>query len=189
MDVSPGFSSNSDGEIQDTSETALQEKTIKIKRAGGLAASSGQGDGRHPDPKEGSTSFPRLPLVASVLQINLAKMQRGHRLFTRARAAARSCGRQDYLPRPSRSMLPSSRMGHQSYRGVDRRESSRLASTSRSTPPKDEAQAAIERSQQLHAELKQMIEAQKTKAAEERAKPLGSNFVKFVKSSKPEMIK
>lgn len=33
-----------------------------------------------------------------------------------------------------------------------------------------------------------MIEAQKAKAVEERARPFGSNFVHFVKSSKPQMI-
>ncbi|EJK70180.1 hypothetical protein THAOC_08483, partial [Thalassiosira oceanica] len=105
-------------------------------------------------------------------------MQRGHRLFaTRARALALS-----------RSMLSSSRMGQQSHWGLGRFETRQLASTSRPIPPKDESQAAIERSEQLHAELKQMIEAQKAKAVEERARPFGSNFVHFVKSSKPQMI-
>ena len=83
----------------------------------------------------------------------------------------------------------STRMGQQAHWRMGRGEISRLSSSSRRSPPKDESQAAIERSEQLHAELKQMIEAQKAKAVEERAKPFGSNFVQFVKTSKPQMIK
>ncbi|EJK76969.1 hypothetical protein THAOC_01233 [Thalassiosira oceanica] len=101
-------------------------------------------------------------------------MQRGHRLFATRARAARSCGPRA-LPL-SRSMLSSSRMGQQSHGGLGRRETRRLASTSRPIPPKDESQAAIERSEQLHAELKQMIEAQKAKAAEKRARPFGSTM-------------
>ncbi|KAL3822847.1 hypothetical protein ACHAXA_006211 [Cyclostephanos tholiformis] len=57
-----------------------------------------------------------------------------------------------------------------------------------STQSKDVTQEAIEKSQRLHAELTEMIAAQKARQTEEMQRPFGSNFVSFVKASKSQII-
>ncbi|KAL3767987.1 hypothetical protein ACHAWU_005445 [Discostella pseudostelligera] len=57
-----------------------------------------------------------------------------------------------------------------------------------SSSPKDKRLEAIEKSEQLHAELKEMIAAQKARQSEELQRPIGSNFLSFLKASKPEIV-
>mmetsp|Transcript_18530 Transcript_18530/g.38864 ORF Transcript_18530/g.38864 Transcript_18530/m.38864 type:complete len:342 (-) Transcript_18530:57-1082(-) len=60
--------------------------------------------------------------------------------------------------------------------------------TSSAPSQKDKAQEAIEKAEQLHAELNEMIAAQKARKIEEAQRPFGSDFIKFLKQSKPEII-
>eukprot|EP00578_Thalassiosira_sp_NH16_P015442 CAMPEP_0181126128 /NCGR_PEP_ID=MMETSP1071-20121207/27443_1 /TAXON_ID=35127 /ORGANISM="Thalassiosira sp., Strain NH16" /LENGTH=357 /DNA_ID=CAMNT_0023211667 /DNA_START=17 /DNA_END=1090 /DNA_ORIENTATION=+ len=54
--------------------------------------------------------------------------------------------------------------------------------------PRGKGQEAIEKSERLHAELREMIEAQKAVQAEELQRPLGSNVLSFLRASKPEIV-
>eukprot|EP00571_Detonula_confervacea_P002983 CAMPEP_0172313258 /NCGR_PEP_ID=MMETSP1058-20130122/19855_1 /TAXON_ID=83371 /ORGANISM="Detonula confervacea, Strain CCMP 353" /LENGTH=330 /DNA_ID=CAMNT_0013026881 /DNA_START=71 /DNA_END=1063 /DNA_ORIENTATION=+ len=93
------------------------------------------------------------------------------------------------------SAAPGSLNSTSHYGGVQRL----LASSSKSPTPvrptthvssqtKDKGQEAIEKSQRLHAELSEMIEAQKARTAEELQRPWGSNFLSFLKGSKAEIV-
>jgi hypothetical protein len=52
----------------------------------------------------------------------------------------------------------------------------------------DKSQQAIEKAEQLHKELNQLIKAQKTRQVEEAQRPFGSGVVTFLKNSKSEMF-
>ena len=52
----------------------------------------------------------------------------------------------------------------------------------------DKSQEAIEKAEQLHKELNEMIKAQKDRQHEEAQRPIGSGLVQFFKASKPEMF-
>lgn len=75
----------------------------------------------------------------------------------------------------------------------------RLLSSSSKTPPSqppvgstkavvDKGQEAIEKSERLHVELKELIAVQRARQIEELEKPIGSGFLEFLKASKPEML-
>jgi len=52
----------------------------------------------------------------------------------------------------------------------------------------DESQQAIEKAEQLHKELNELIKAQKDRRDEEAKRPFGSGIIQFFKASKPEMF-
>ncbi len=52
----------------------------------------------------------------------------------------------------------------------------------------DERQQAIEKAEQLHKELNDLLKAQETRRQEENNRPFGSGLVQFFKSSKSEMF-
>ena len=52
----------------------------------------------------------------------------------------------------------------------------------------DKSQEAIDKAEQLHKELNEMIKAQKDRQREEAQRPFGSGLVQFFKASKPEMF-
>ena len=52
----------------------------------------------------------------------------------------------------------------------------------------DERQQAIEKAEQLHKELNDLLKAQETRRQEENNRPFGSGIVQFFKSSKSEMF-
>lgn len=52
----------------------------------------------------------------------------------------------------------------------------------------DESQQAIEKAEQLHKELTDLIKAQKDRHDEEAKRPFGSGIIQFFKASKPEMF-
>ncbi|KAL7500412.1 hypothetical protein ACHAWT_008886 [Skeletonema menzelii] len=52
----------------------------------------------------------------------------------------------------------------------------------------DKSQEAIDKAEQLHKELNEMIKAQKDRQKEEAQRPFGSGLVQFFKASKPEMF-
>lgn len=55
-------------------------------------------------------------------------------------------------------------------------------------PIVDERQQAIEKAEQLHKELNDLLKAQETRRQEESNRPFGSGIVQFFKSSKSEMF-
>jgi len=52
----------------------------------------------------------------------------------------------------------------------------------------DKSQEAIDKAEQLHKELNELIKAQKDRQNEEAQRPFGSGIVQFFKASKPEMF-
>jgi len=71
----------------------------------------------------------------------------------------------------------------------------RLLASSSKAPPviptnavRDKGQEAIDKAERLHAELNEMIAAQKVRQLAELQQPFGSGLLKFLKGSKPEIF-